>query len=126
VETNTPFWRSLISRNALGDALFGMTEFSFKPFASRVSQENVNVTATQLLVALKLYKMRHGRLPESLSGLVPEFFPQVPIDDFDGKPFRYLPGRKLIYSVGPDLKDSGGESRRKNSRNYDLSYPIEF
>jgi hypothetical protein len=126
VETNTPVWRRLISGNALGDILFGMTEYSFKPFASRVSQENVDVTATQLLVALKLYKMRHGRLPESLSGLVPEFFPQVPTDEFDGKPFRYLPAQKLIYSVGPDLKDSGGDGRRKNSKAYDLPYEIEF
>jgi hypothetical protein len=70
--------------------------------------------------------MRHGRLPESLSGLVPEFFPQVPTDEFDGKPFRYLPAQKLIYSVGPDLKDSGGDGRRKNSKAYDLPYEIEF
>jgi hypothetical protein len=58
--------------------------------------------------------------------LVPEFFPQVPIDDFHGKPFRYLPDKKLIYSVGPDLKDFGGEGRRQNSDNYNLPFKIDF
>lgn len=124
--TNASTWQRLISGNAIGDILFEMMEPSLKPFASRVSQENVDVTATQLLLALKIYRMRHGKLPESLSELVPEFFPQVPIDDFDGKPFRYLPDKKLIYSVGPDLKDSGGEGRRGDSENYDLPFKIEF
>jgi hypothetical protein len=78
------------------------------------------------LLALKIYKMRHDKLPESLSELVPEFFPQVPIDDFDGKPFRYLPDKKIIYSVGPGLKDFGGEARHKGSDDYNLPFKIEF
>jgi len=51
---------------------------------------------------------------------------QLPIDDFDGKPFRYLPDKKIIYSVGPDLKDSDGEARHKGSDDYDLPFKIEF
>ena len=70
--------------------------------------------------------MRHDKLPESLSELVPEFLSQVPKDDFDGKPFRYLPDKKLIYSVGPDLKDDGGNGIEKHSENYDIPFKIEF
>jgi hypothetical protein len=125
-ETNFSVWKHLIKGNAIGDILFELTGPSLKGFATRKSRENVNVTATQLLLALKIYKTRHGKLPESLSELVPEFFPQVPIDDFDGKSFRYLPDKKIIYSVGPDLKDSGGESFHKNSESYDLPFKIEF
>ncbi|HEX7578346.1 MAG TPA: hypothetical protein VF430_09950, partial [Verrucomicrobiae bacterium] len=106
--------------------MFELLEPSLKSFASTKSRESVNANATQLLLALKIYTMRHDKLPESLSELVPEFFPQVPMDDFDGKPFRYLPDKKLIYSVGPDLKDSGGEGSRKNSKDYDLPFKIEF
>ena len=126
VETNVPVWKRIIKGNAVGDILFELMEPSLKSFASRKSRENVEVTATQLLLALKIYKMRHDQLPESLSDLAPEFFPTVPIDDFDGKPFRYLPDKKLIYSVGPDLKDSGGKAFQKNSEGYDLSFKIEF
>jgi len=126
VETNASVWKRLIKGNAMGDMIFDLLEPSLKGFCARRCREDVNVTATQLLLALKIYKEQHGKLPESLSELVPEFFPQVPIDDFDGKPFRYLPDRKLIYSVGPDLKDSGGEDFRKNSGNDDLPFKIEF
>lgn len=126
VETNVPTLRRLIKGNVVGDMLFELLEPSSKSFSGRKSREAVSVTATQLLLALKIYKMRHDKLPESLSELVPEFFPQVPLDDFDGKPFRYLPGKKLIYSVGPHLKDSGGEGFHKNSKDYDLPFPIEF
>jgi len=126
METNASTWKLLISGNAVGNILFELLDPSLKSFSSRKSRENVNVTATQLLLALKIYKMRHDKLPESLSELVPEFFSQVPIDDFDGKPFRYLPDKKIIYSVGPDLKDSGGEARRNGSDDYDLPFKIEF
>ena len=126
VETNFSVWKHLIKGNVMGDILFRMLEPSIKGFASRKSRENVDVTATQLLLVLKIYKMKHGKLPESLYELVPEFFSQVPIDDFDGKPFRYLPGKKIIYSVGPDLKDSDGEGYKINSESYDLPFKIEF
>jgi hypothetical protein len=126
VETNAPTWKRLISGNAIGDILFEMQDPSLKRLSSRKSLEDVNVTATQLLLALKIYRLRHDKLPESLSELVPEFFPQVPIDDFDGKPIRYLPGKKLIYSVGPDLKDVGGEGFHKDSETYNLPFRIEF
>jgi len=126
VETNGPTLKRLIKGNVMGDIFFQLLEPSSKSFSTRKSREAVNVTATQLLLALKIYKIRHYKLPESLSELEPEFFPQVPLDDFDGKPFRYLPGKKLIYSVGPDLKDSGGEGFHKNSEDYDLPFPIEF
>lgn len=60
----------------------------------------------RLVVACRLYEMRHGRLPETLDSLVPEFLSSVPQDPFDGKPFRYLPEKGIVYSIGKDLKDS--------------------
>ena len=126
LETNTSVWKRLIKGNAMGEMIFELLEPSLTGFSARRCREDVNVTATRLLLALKIYQERHGKLPGSLSELVPEFFPQVPVDDFDGKPFRYLPGKKLIYSVGPDLKDSGGEEFHQNSESYDLPFKIDF
>jgi hypothetical protein len=37
--------------------------------------------------------------------------PSVPADPFDGKPMRYRKLAKgyVVYSVGPDMKDEGGD-----------------
>lgn len=67
------------------------------------------------LVAVERYKAAKGRLPESLSLLVPEFLSEVPRDLF-GDDIRYkrlgevdsLGRGYLIYSVGFDGKDDGG------------------
>lgn len=62
-------------------------------------------------IALKRFELRHGKWPGTLTELVPKFLPSVPIDPFDGKPLRYRPnpdGTYLLYSVGEDGKDDGG------------------
>lgn len=46
--------------------------------------------AAQLKVALRLYQARnHNKLPHTLGDLVPRYLPAIPLDPFDGKPFRY-------------------------------------
>ena len=64
-------------------------------------------------VALKRFQLAHGTLPETLSALVPEFLKSVPIDPNDGKSLRYHPdadGTYLLYSVGEDGVDDGGDA----------------
>jgi hypothetical protein len=124
--TDMPVYSSILKGNPIGDILCQMLEPLDSGFVQRKCREDVNVNATQLLLALKVYQMQHGKLPESLSELVPEFFPQVPLDDFDGKPFRYSLEKKIIYSVGPCLKDLGGKKKVGNSLDYNLPFPIDF
>jgi hypothetical protein len=64
-------------------------------------------------VALQRHKLRHGNYPESLSALVPEFLPAVPVDYMNGKPIKYHrndDGSYTLYSVGEDGRDDGGDS----------------
>ena len=99
--------------NAVGKAYI---ETSIPPLTLLVRQKhrsNISVSATQLFFALKCYKLDHGDLPESLDELVPDYIDEIPIDDFDGKPLRYSKEKKIIYSVGPDMEDSGGKRQRK-------------
>lgn len=65
-------------------------------------------SAVQVLLALKVYHMRHGELPESLDALVPEFFDELPRDWFDGGAIKYTREKALVYCVGSDLVDNGG------------------
>ena len=67
---------------------------------------------TLAAIALKRYELRHGKLPASLEALVPEFLAAAPYDYMNAKPLRYRSGSDrsyVIYSVGEDGKDDGGD-----------------
>lgn len=66
--------------------------------------ESMNAAA----IALRRHELRHGKLPDTLSALVPEFLPEVPVDWMTGKPLRYQRGEGgefLLQSVGFNLRD---------------------
>ena len=65
----------------------------------------------RLLIALRCHHMKTGTLPESLDKLVPDYIDAVPVDPFDGKPIRYDPAKKIIYSIGTDCEDNGGDEK---------------
>jgi hypothetical protein len=52
-------------------------------------------------LAVERYRHQHGRFPETLQQLVPDFLPAVPLDAQDGQPLRYqrLADRVVIYSL---------------------------
>jgi hypothetical protein len=76
--------------------------------ACRRGQAELRCSAAAL--AAERYRQKHGRWPEELKDLVPEFLKAVPVDPFDGKPLRYRhdPAGVVVYSAGPDRKDDGG------------------
>ncbi|MCB1127969.1 MAG: hypothetical protein KDM81_15855, partial [Verrucomicrobiae bacterium] len=64
-------------------------------------------------IALKRFHLKHGRPPEQLGELVPAFLPEIPIDWMDGEPLRYRlnpDSTWLLYSVGEDGNDDGGDA----------------
>ena len=67
--------------------------------------------AADAAIAVERFRRRHGRLPDQLDELVPEFLPEVPLDPFDGQPLRYLVDEAgcRIYSLGMNQTDEGGE-----------------
>ena len=69
-------------------------------------------------IALELYHRHHGRYPDTLAELTPDFLPEVPADRITGDPVRYrlVNGTPLVYSVGADRHDDGG---RLTYRYYD-------
>lgn len=69
------------------------------------------IAATML--AIQLYRADHaGALPKTLSALVPDYLPSVPVDIFasDRRPIAYVPGAATpaLYSVGYNGTDEGG------------------
>lgn len=61
-------------------------------------------------LAMRCFQHEHGRLPEELDELVPDFLSAVPIDPFTELPLIYRRTETgfLLYSTGPDQVDNGG------------------
>ena len=74
------------------------------------------LTQAQLVstaIALERYRRHEGQYPASLNLLVPQFIKKMPLDYMDGQPLRYhrnTIGTFLLYSIGMDEKDDGGDS----------------
>jgi hypothetical protein len=82
---------------------------------ARFTLERAQTGDLLLMVALALraYRLEHGRYPETLSELVPDYLSKVPADPLAPQgPLKYR--RKgssyVLYSVGPDGVDDGGRA----------------
>jgi ABC-type transport system involved in multi-copper enzyme maturation permease subunit len=62
-------------------------------------------------LAAERYRRRHGDWPKSLDDLTPGLLEKVPADPFTGQPLRLrrLDDGIVIYSVGADGQDDGGD-----------------
>jgi hypothetical protein len=89
-------------------------------------------TARRMLVAaiaLERFRLRHGHYPAALEDMTPGILPKVPVDFMDGRPLRYRhrnDGTFLLYSVGEDEKDGGGDGSppRTDVRNNKVWYKM--
>jgi hypothetical protein len=85
-------------------------------FTTSVTKIEVHRSLLAAAIALKRYELKYHRKPTSLESMVPEFLSSVPIDFFDGKKLRYRlreDGNWVLYSVGADGVDNGGDPTAK-------------
>ena len=62
-------------------------------------------------IAIQRHRLKHGRVPESLAQLVPEFLAEVPVDYMTGQPLLFAvnpDGSFALYSAGEDGHDDDG------------------
>lgn len=78
----------------------------------RISELEAMDTLYQTAIAIRKYQIQHRQFPNSLKDLVPKFLVSAPIDPFTGQPLLFLKDADgiVLYSVGADLKDNGGNS----------------
>jgi hypothetical protein len=71
------------------------------------------LTSAAAALAAERFRLATGLWPESLDELVPKYLNEVPVDPFTGKPLRFkrLADGLVIYSVGTDGVDDGGDIR---------------
>jgi len=102
-----PGWLDKLSVRLLpaaeGDPTMGATALK------EASLEALMGTA-RIGLAARIYRLKEGRWPETVSSLVPAFLSEEPLDPFTGKPYVYRAGDEglLVYSVGANLKDEDG------------------
>ena len=83
-------------------------------------------------LACKSYRAKHGKLPDSLDELVPEFLDEVPLDPYDGEKLRWNAEKGYFWTKGRDGDFDGalefgsdGKPRWKN-RNYKCVQLLDF
>ena len=82
-----------------------------RKFAQAEAWQRTALTA----LAIERFRLANGgRLPVSLSDLVPKFIKEIPTDPFDGKSLRWSPRERgyVVYSVGADRNDNQGTSAK--------------
>lgn len=103
----------------------------FMPTISRIVTIELSsiagLRAARAGLAVERYRLAAGKLPDSLSDLVPAYLESVPKDPFDGKELRYkkLETGFVVYSIGEDLSDDGGREKTKESENWDITFIVE-
>jgi hypothetical protein len=98
--------------------LFARSAMASEKVPERVMTIESARALTVTAIALERFHLNHGEYPQNLSALVPEFLTSVPRDPVDGQPLRYRrddDGGFLLYSIGEDGLDNGGDPRPEES-----------
>lgn len=100
----------------LGDTDFhSLMSQSIATLSSSAKKTLLAETARRMTItaiAVQRYKLAHGRYPNHLSGLIPAYLSTIPLDPVDAQPLRYhreADGTFLLYSIGENGVDDGGD-----------------
>jgi len=97
---------SRFSRNWLGRELV-RKEGGYSGLYNLYFDRKLYVRAFVTVLACRSYKAKHGKYPEALSMLVPEFLSEVPRDPYDGEELRYNHEMGYVWTKGSKLSFDG-------------------
>ncbi len=81
---------------------------AIQTFAFNQTQAN----EAQIVCAFECYRLKHGKYPETLNELMPQFIEQLPHDIIGGQLLKYRrtpDGQFTLYSIGWNETDDGGQ-----------------
>jgi tetratricopeptide (TPR) repeat protein len=93
--------------------------------ARRFAYGQASLNLARTAIALERYRVARGAFPESLDALTPEFIAKVPHDVIGGQPLKYrreADGSYVLYSVGWDEEDDGGEAAFNQDGTVDVQH----
>ncbi|MDB6024042.1 MAG: hypothetical protein JWM68_265 [Verrucomicrobiales bacterium] len=117
LNANAKFFEGQIPLNAVLKheffAKFLLPALSSIPRKTAAAQTSADQAV--IACALERYQLAHGKYPETLAALTPDFITQLPHDLVTGDLYKYRlndDGSFLLYSVGWNEKDDGGTPGR--------------
>ncbi len=78
----------------------------------KMIENHVRLNQARIACALERFWLKNGHYPELLEDLKPDFLAEIPTDSIDNQPMRYrreTSEKYLLYSIGLNRKDDGGE-----------------
>jgi len=81
----------------------------------KAAVRQVTVALARVACALERYRLANDGYPQRLGELTPRFITELPVDPVDGGSLRYRhepPGHFVLYSVGLNGRDDGGQPAR--------------
>ncbi|MEO7677454.1 MAG: hypothetical protein ABIV39_11895 [Verrucomicrobiota bacterium] len=100
------------------DFLFGDSKTIVSGTFSKIVSAKIAQQLALTACALERFKLENKRYPNDLKELVPKILVSIPSDPIDGQPLRYQlnsDGTFLLYSVGENGVDDGGDVKRAKS-----------
>ena len=94
------------------------------PAARKFANGQSSADLARVAFALERYRLAHGAHPESLDVLAPQFIAKLPHDVINGQPLHYRPeagGQFVLYSVGWNETDDGGEAGLRKDGSVDIN-----
>jgi hypothetical protein len=88
------------------------------PLVQRAAEAEARRRLTIVALTVERFHLTQGVYPDSLSQLVPGLLKVIPPDFMDGQPLRYrrtASGHFVLYSVGLDCVDDGGQMQREDA-----------
>ena len=119
-------FKAIFTENLVGKVLHDIVAVSLSGVYRKSCETDLLVSTTQLLFSIKAYKIENEKYPTSLDELVSKYISKIPEDPFNGEDIKYSKTKKIIYSVGQDLIDSGGSEGEDWQSMKDPTFKINF
>ncbi len=99
------------------NVLIAILEPAFGGVVDKEDEVKMACEIETLAVALACFRAEQGRWPAELKELCPSLLKEIPADRFSTSPLVYRPNDNgyLLYSVGRNLRDDGGQSDSRRS-----------
>ena len=100
---DAPYWKVKSHINNYNKKISRLTSFmvvSIKHLREKVANTNSRINQIKILLALEIYKNKHGKYPESLNQLAPAILNEVSVDPLSGKALDYSRNGKTYKLSG--------------------------